>query len=192
MRTKALIWLPVILLALCYSAAAQEYPKYEFSGGYFYSRLGGQNWKGWMVEGAKNLSPVLGIMVDVGRPTGTYTLEDSTSAVWYQEKNKMYTIMGGPQFTYRGPYKLIPFGHFFMGATHTSSQTDYNYDGATGSYEDSGTHFSMGIGGGMTYDWVGPLVVRGQMDYMGYRSSGYWFKGIRMSIGLTLKIGKVQ
>jgi hypothetical protein len=179
-----------------YSATAQDYPKYEFFGGYSYARMGGANWNGWLIQGARNLSPNLGIVLDASGPHNSISQEGN--GVIFEQTQKAYAFMIGPQAAAHGPYKLTPFAHLLLGAAHVSYHYSETVDGASYSGDDNDTEFAMALGGGIDFKWRGPISFRGQMDYMGFRVAGgslstaYWNKGIRLSIGIAIRLGNIQ
>src|SRR5512146_1196431 len=189
MRKALWLLLPFCLLVLCFPAAAQDFPKYEFSAGYAFSRLSGSNWTGWVIDGVKNFGTNLGIVVDVSNPrhSETQLVVDNS----YEYKINTFTFMAGPRIAARGPYKLTPFAHLLLGAAvnkyhfvQTSAGTSYTYD-------DTQAQFSGALGGGIDYKWKGPASLRGQLDYLFFRVSSssysYYEKGIRLSAGITFR-----
>jgi opacity protein-like surface antigen len=195
---KKALWclLPVALLILCVPVTAQDFPKYEFSAGYGYSRMSGANWGGWHVDGVRNIGANLGIVLDFSAPHTSDSL--ATGGISYEQKQNVYAIMAGPRVAPRGDYRLMPFAHLLFGAAvnkyhykETAGDTSYVYD-------DTSTQFAMGVGGGIDYKWKGPVSFRGQMDYIGFHTSqsevnpAYWQKGIRLSVGIAFRFGSTQ
>lgn len=181
-------------LVLPYSAAAQEFPKCEFFGGYSYTRLAGSNWFGWHVSGAYNLNNYLGIAVDAGR-LGSSSSE-GTSDVTYERKNHSYLFMAGPQVTSRGTGKLAPYLHLLFGGATSTYTANVTVVGVSYPSIVNQNEFAVAFGGGIDVQWRGPLSLRPlQVDYMGLRVPGsvfsnpYWNKGWRLSIGMTLRLG---
>jgi opacity protein-like surface antigen len=185
------------LLAAPAAALAQEAPNFEVTGSLFYARLGGVNWTGAGLSGAKTMGPFWGIAVDVGRISNSQTQEISPTQTFSSE-NRLLTFMAGPRLTARGPGKLIPYVNLLFGVAHLSGESVQTVDGQVFSDSGSSNHFSMLFGGGIDYKWRGPLSLRvAQIDYMGVRfpsstfSPSSWSKGWRLSVGLTLHVGKV-
>ena len=98
----------------------------------------------------------------------------------------------------RGPGKLIPYVNLLFGFARRNSE--YVQTLGTDVYSDklSSNHFSVLFGGGIDYKWRDSFLIRiAQIDYMGIRfpSSAFsyssWSKGWRLSVGLTLHLGKV-
>jgi opacity protein-like surface antigen len=185
-----------IVLFHPFSASAQDFPKYEVFGGFHYTRLGGNNWIGANASVAKNLSPILGIVADVGVFNSSYSQESNGDA--FEQKMHSYSIMAGPQVTSRISGKLTPFIHLLLGAVHEKYELNESLAGQAYSDSSSDTEFAISFGGGVDYKLRGPLAVRGQFDYMGFRVPGgsggqaFWNKGVRLSCGLSLRLGRAQ
>ncbi len=193
---KALLLLPGCLLVLCFPAAAQDFPKYEFSGGYAFSRLNGFNWHGWVADGARNLNSYLGLVVDVSNPRSTdnqIVLDNSL-----ETKRNTFAFLAGPRLTARGPYKLIPFGHLLLGAAVNKYHSVQNVAGMSYEYDDTATQFAGAFGGGIDYKVKGRMSLRGQFDYLFFRVSypgysySYYEKGLRLSGGVRFSLGDIK
>ena len=194
MRTSA-----VLLLAMCFAgllfpslATAQEYPQMELFGGFSYARMGGMNLIGWDASGAWNLGYTLGIAVDVGRLNSSETQE--LAGYIYDVDQNVTTFMAGPRFTSRDPGKLAPFINLLLGVAHASAQYEIRSEGSiVESGTESNNGFSMLLGGGIDYKTRGPFSFRVlQLDYTGFRTQGYWTKGLRLSFGIALRLGSRQ
>ncbi|MBZ5496391.1 MAG: hypothetical protein LAP85_08310 [Acidobacteriia bacterium] len=177
-----------------FSAYAQEFPKYEFFGGGTFARLGGANWFGYDISGAKNLNRFLGIAVDVGRFDWSDTQKGS--GLTWNQKRHIYTFWAGPRVTSRDAGKLAPFLHLMLGV----ARNHYSYRETLGTlvFADAmtDTRSAMMFGGGIDVRLKGPLAVRAiQADYTGLRMPGstfapaLWEKGLRLSFGLNLRLG---
>jgi hypothetical protein len=198
MRKSALTLLPLlfIVFAVPLPAWAQEFPKVELFGGYSYVRMTGDNWSGWNASVTKNFNAHLGITADISS-FGTSMSQDLTSFVYRSDQHE-YTFMIGPQLMYRGPQKITPFVHLLVGAAHDYYNQSYVYapgdvPPSFGSY--SSNRFAMGFGGGIDHKLIGPLLVRGQIDYMGIRfgmsgtTQSAWAKYWRLTAGVVLPLG---
>ncbi len=190
------LWIGMILaafLALPAPSAAQEFPRYEFFGGYAYTRLSGRNCFGWHASGSYSLNRYLGIVMDAGR-LGSST-SDSANGITYERNHHSYVFMAGPQVSYRGTGKLTPFAHFLLGGATSSYSDNYIVDGVSYPNALKVNEFAMELGGGIDVRWKGPLSFRPQAEYMGLRVPGtafttsYWNKGWRLSLGMTLRVG---
>jgi hypothetical protein len=199
MRKSALtlLLLLFVVLAVPFSAWAQEFPKLEFFGGYSYVRMLSENWGGWNASVTKNLNEHLGITADIGS-FGTSMNQNLTSYVFGADGHE-YTFMIGPQLTLRGPQKISPFVHLLFGASHDYSNNSYVYpSGNVPSFFQSysSNQFAMGFGGGVDHKLIGPLRVRGQIDYMGIRygasstTMSSWSKFWRLTAGVVLAVGR--
>ncbi len=188
MRLKS-VFIGLCLLMFSLRAAAQEFPKYQFYGGYSYARISGAGWNGWLVEGVRNFGPKVGIVADVSGPRSTYS--DKYSEIPLEQTNKMYVFMAGPRLTARGPYKLTPHAHLLLGVAHNR----YEYvqrppSGVPYAFSSNSNRFTIALGGGIDYAWKGPLAIRGQVDIIGFHELiGNWVKGVRVSGGLAIRWG---
>ncbi len=196
MRLKS--WMAILSLVVALflpgSLSAQEIPKYEFTGTYSYTRIEDRNWTGWSAAAARNLSRYLGIVLDVGSPSSSETM--NYEGITFQSDYRTYTIMAGPKITLRDKARTSPFVQLMFGAAHESgkivmSQGDVVIPASTYANND----FAMSLAFGADYTLKGPFAIRGQFDYTGFRigattlSQPFWYKGIRLSIGLTFRLG---
>ena len=179
---------------------AQEVPQYGVAGAFAYARIERNNWTGWNVSACRNVNRYLGIAVDIGRPTSWQTGNVQVYEVMtFQSDKRAYTIMVGPKATISGTRKTAPFVQLLLGAAHESVNIENHEDGVVihvSSYEE--TDFAMSLGLGVDYALKGPFAIRGQFDYTGFHkgattlSPPYWEKGIRLSIGLSIRFGTLM
>jgi opacity protein-like surface antigen len=153
------------IFALCsLPAAAQDYPKAEFFGGYQYTHLDPNfNASGWNASIAGNLNHWFGVAADF---SGAYD-----SGV------KFHTYMFGPVVSYRQPARVTPFAHVLIGGARASG-------GGT-----STSGFSMAVGGGMdakVTDHLSWRILQG--DWLMIRFSGTTDrKNARVSTGIVYR-----
>jgi hypothetical protein len=175
----------VLLAVFSLTAYAQDYPKYEFFAGFAYERAQGSNGMGWNASLVKNFNHYLGIAV--AGTSSDMTINQSYNGFKFKERDRQFSVLAGPQVKSReSDSKWEPFLHLLMGGGHTSA----SYSGAAyGS--DGWNSFAITFGGGLDARLKGPVAVRVvQLEYMGLRSSGTWQKGLGISAGLVLNLGK--
>jgi hypothetical protein len=158
----------VVLLALSGVAAAQN-SKFTVFAGYSYgnSSYGDfhrSNLNGWeaSVEGYR-FRRWLSLVADGSGyygwnqfPISCVTVPICTPAI-PQSRIKQYTIMGGPQFTtFRGKFR--PFAHVMGGVTRVRAVTSGFFAQSYG--------YTIAVGGGVDYQWRGPLSIRVSGDYL--------------------------
>src|SRR5215510_12869938 len=151
------------VLALCVallgiaagSASAQTVPNVEVSGGYQFLNLAieGQNESlpaGWYADVAGNLTPLLGIVFQVG---GNYrTLDESVAlggvAATVTADVSVHEFLGGVRLNLRSNPAIVPFAQVLAGGIHGSadvsaSATLPGIPPIAISQEVSGTHFGL-------------------------------------------------
>lgn len=173
------IQLFVLSVVLCLSVEAfgQEFPKAEVSAGYSFLRdeTIDRNSHGWVGSVAGNLSPLLGIVGEIG---GNY---NTTQILGSDLDLRIHSFLGGAQFSARANPRITPFAHFLLGVARTS-----------GSYLGTGastTDFAIQPGGGVDW-WMRPKVgVRIGGDYRRIFYDGGDSNEFRIQAGLVLKIG---
>jgi hypothetical protein len=198
MRMQSRLFSLSVLMAVAAAlpALAQEAPSFEITGGLSYARLTRTNWTGWDVSGAKSIGPVLGIAFDVERIHHSENVELGALQS-YTSGDRTFLFMAGPRVASRGPRKLTPYANVLLGVAHGSYVIVNTFNDQTVSVSDTSTNFCMLLGGGMDYQWKGPLSVRiVQIDYLCVHipstvTFSSWVKGWKFSAGLTLQLGKV-
>jgi hypothetical protein len=158
----------VVLLALGGVAAAQN-SKFTIFAGYSYgnSSYGDShrsNLNGWeaSIEGYR-FRPWLTLVGDGSGyygwnqfPISCVTVPVCTPAI-PNSRAKQYTLLGGPQVSiFRGKFR--PFAHVMGGVTRTRMTT-------TGFFAQS-YGYTFAAGGGVDYQWRGPLSIRLSGDYL--------------------------
>jgi hypothetical protein len=94
------------------------------------------------------------------------------------------TYVFGPRFSYRRLDRLVPFAQALFGGSHFSESSG----GITG----GGTQFTFALGGGGDFG-LGrsrKFALRLQGGYFGIRSSGSTTPSVRLSVGISYRIGK--
>ena len=174
---KSMLLLVGIMILMCGSLFAQDYPKAEVFGGYslLSTDLSGefgdrQQFNGFQANAAFNLNNNFGIVGDFG---GQYKTIESESL-------HMYEYLFGPRLSMRGEKATVFAQALFGGAT-------------IGGFGDSVNGFAMGFGGGVDVNVSNRLAIRVvQFDWMPTRFSAdgedVWVKdGIRFGFGIVIK-----
>jgi hypothetical protein len=94
------------------------------------------------------------------------------------------TYMLGPRFSYRRRSRFVPFGQVLVGGLHASAVT-------TG-FTDAANAFAFGAGGGVDFGpgRGGRIVLRPQLEYLGFRARSETTGVIRTSISVVFRIGR--
>jgi hypothetical protein len=159
-------------------ASAQTVPTIELSGGYQFLNLAveGRNESlpaGWYVDVAGNLTPMLGVVFQVG---GNYrTFEESVAlggiAARATADVRVHEFLGGVRLNLRSNPKIVPFAQFLAGGINTSADVSAsaNLPGIPPiafDREFSGTDFGLGAGGGVNFALTDAVGLRVGADYL--------------------------
>lgn len=173
-------------LALCLAVlgvaaapvSAQTVPKVEVSGGYQFLNLAaeGRNESmpaGWYADVAGNLTPMLGLVFQVG---GNYkTIDESISlggvTATVTADTRVHEFLGGVRLNLRSNPAIVPFAQFLAGAIHGSadvsaSATLPGIPPISISEDVSGTNFGLGAGGGVNFALTQAVGLRVGADYL--------------------------
>jgi hypothetical protein len=114
-------------LATALPVSAQSTPKVELSGGYQFLNfsLAGENESmpvGWYFDVAGNLTPMLGVVFQVG---GNYKTFDESVAIGgitatASADLKVHEFLGGVRMNLRSNRAVVPFGQFLVGGVNGS------------------------------------------------------------------------
>ena len=180
----------VVLLYSSLPAFPQEYPKYEFSGGFSYVGIEERNWVGWKISGVRNFNHYFGIAVDIAGLDSSKT--EDVLWVQYKTDNRRYLFLAGPQFTSRSGGNWIHYLRLLMGASMTSIQSKFvTRDGELFSSGSKNMNaFAMTLGGGINYRLRGPFAIRlFQADFLNTYGDLGWERGAMISFGLIIQQG---
>jgi hypothetical protein len=173
------------MIGVAHPATAQDAPKTELSAGWqlLSAKAEGEaereNFpKGWYVDVARNMTPVIGV---VGQVSGNYkTFEDDDSDL------HIHTFMAGIRAGSQGPVR--GFGHFLVGGARFGASDDT--DSA------SETDFAIQLGGGVNVTGNLPVGVRIGIDWVkafskddGELLGGADVNGVRFTVGVVFGIG---
>jgi hypothetical protein len=165
------IRLGFIILVLSLTAAAADYPKGEFYGGYQYTHLeGGINGNGFDFAVTGNANKWFGVTGDIG---SAYATVDGVST-------STYTYTFGPKFSFRSNERYTPFAHFLIGGFHSGA----GYQGASASVNG----FATLIGGGVDFKIAPRIAVRmPQFDwFLAHADGSTSSKNVRLSFGVVV------
>jgi hypothetical protein len=163
-RMKKLCALVLFLTVATAIAGAQIPTKGNIFFGYSYNRAeivsnDATNLNGWNGSLEGKFLPWIGLVVDI---SGTYGSGLSE-----------YNTLFGPRVSVEVS-RFRPFAQLFIGAAHISGQSN------------SDTSFANSAGGGLDYRVIGPLAIRGQMDWIHTRFFSNGQNDVRFSTGLVL------
>jgi len=96
------------------------------------------------------------------------------------------TYLAGPRFTLRRPGRLVPYAIGLLGGGHANS-TNGGFLGAKNAFA-----FSGGGGTDIALDRAGRFAWRGQVDLMGFQTSGGFTGTTRISTGIVFRFGKKE
>jgi opacity protein-like surface antigen len=166
----------VVILGVALPAAAQTFPRTEISGGYQFVTftVADENEsipKGWYFEVAGNLTPMIGLVFQVG---GNYkTFEESVQvgggSFTAEVDLDIYQFLGGLRLNARSNPRLVPYGQVLVGAINGSVEltTTSTIPGIpTFSEEDSSTNLGLVFGGGVNFGVSENTGIRFGVDYL--------------------------
>lgn len=187
MRVFALLF---IVLASCGSALAQgttyATPKYDFSGAFSYTRAYGTNSQGYnLVGGSGEFTYHFRQWLAAAADAGAYNFRGGLPSGM---TSTMYTVAGGPRFTFRNYRRLTPFAQLLVGGGRLTASS-----GGINAAENS---VVMLAGVGVDVPLSQRVAIRaGQLDYMLTKfaltnGSAGTQHNLRLSIGLVIRFGQ--
>ena len=175
LRTLALC---ITMSSIAAPAFAQATPKVELSAGYQFLNFSveGENEsmpKGWYFDVAGNLSPMVGIVFQVGGNyksfDESFTIGGITSTV--TADLKVHEFLGGVRLNAGSKAAVVPFGQVLVGGINgsvevTSTTTIPGGAPIAFSDADSGTNFGLEVGGGVNFSLSDAVGLRVGADYL--------------------------
>jgi opacity protein-like surface antigen len=164
------------VLAVSVPVAAQTTPRTEISGGYQFVTFSVDEEneslpKGWYFDVAGNVSPMLGIVFQVG---GNYkTFEESVTlgggTFTATADLKVHEFLGGVRLNARDNPRLVPYGQLLVGGINgaielTATSTIPGVPGF--SEDDSSTNFALVLGGGVNFGVAENVGIRFGVNYL--------------------------
>jgi opacity protein-like surface antigen len=179
------------------AAFAQSAPKVELSGGYQFLTVSNDGesesmGKGWYVDVAGNVGPLIGIVFQVG---GNYkSFEESFTIGGITATTtadlSVHEFLGGFRLNARSDSTIVPFAQVLVGGFNASAEVSASttipgQPPIAFSDADSGTDFGIEIGGGMNFALTDVFGLRVGADYLKVfeEDSGNAF---RFSAGITI------
>ena len=159
-------------------ASAQTVPKVELSGGYQFLNFSAEGESesmpaGWYFDVAGNLTPMLGIVFQVG---GNYRSFDESVTVGGITATatadlKVHEFLGGVRLNLRSDSAIVPYAQALVGAINGSvdvSATTTIPGRPPISFEEeaSGTNFGLEVGGGVNFSLSETFGLRAGADYL--------------------------
>jgi opacity protein-like surface antigen len=186
------------VLGLAVPAFAQSAPKTEVSGGYQFLNfsLEGENEsmpKGWYFDVAGNLSPLFGVVFQVGGNYKTFeesfTLGGVTSTA--SADFKVHEFLGGVRVNVRSRPAFVPFAQVLAGGINGSvevSSTTTIPGSAPIAFNDSesGTNFALEVGGGVNFGLTSAVGLRVGADYLRVFAEDNGANLFRLNIGIVI------
>ena len=166
----------VVVLGVAAPVAAQTTPRTEISGGYQFLSFEAEGEsesmpKGWYADVTGNLTPVIGVVFQVG---GNYkTFEESVTVGGFtlaaSADLKVHEFLGGVRLSARQSSAFVPYGQFLLGAVNSSVDvtTTSTIPGVPSlSESDSATNFAIELGGGVNFGLTENTGIRFGVDYL--------------------------
>jgi opacity protein-like surface antigen len=178
------IWIAV-LLCICAGMANAQASGNVFFGYSFEnassSALDGltrPNYHGWEGSLEGKLAPFIGLVTDISGHYGTQTFVLATpdGPVPTSVTGHQYEVLFGPRVSVPVG-KITPFGEFFVGVAHVSSN----------GFSPTNTSWASALGGGLDYRLVPLVAVRVEGDYIRTNFFSTSQNDIRISTGIVIR-----
>jgi opacity protein-like surface antigen len=165
----------VVLLAVAVPATAQTTPRTEISGGYQFLSFAveGQDNesmpKGWYADVAGNLTPMIGVVFQVGGNYKTFNESITVGGLTLAASAdlKVHLFLGGIRINARQNSAFVPYGQVLVGAANSSVDLTGTIPGIPSfSQEESATNFTLELGGGVNFGLTDNTGVRFGVDYL--------------------------
>jgi opacity protein-like surface antigen len=165
----------VVFLAVAVPATAQTTPRTEISGGYQFLSFAveGQDNesmpKGWYADVAGNLTPMIGVVFQVGGNYKTFNESITVGGLTLAASAdlKVHLFLGGIRINARQNSAFVPYGQVLVGAANSSVDLTGTIPGIPSfSQEESATNFTLELGGGVNFGLTDNTGVRFGVDYL--------------------------
>jgi hypothetical protein len=156
---------------------AQQVPAADVSVGYpflFVAKGFTLKMNGGSGAVAFNVNPWLGVVGDFGVYDGSPGIPGLIG--------ETYTF--GPRFSYHRWNRLVPFAQAVIGGAHANS-TNGGFLGANNTFA-----FGGGGGGDVGLDHAGRFALRGQMEFLDFRTRPGSTGTVHLSAGVVFRLGK--
>ncbi len=181
-----------VILALSFTAMAQDFPRMEVSGGYQFVRIqtgtptsfGAINSSGVGGNFAYNFSKAFGVVGDIGLAKVTKT---------GRTDDKLYTFLFGPQVKYHGEARLHPFARVLVGAVRCSDGYQVGTPMVPNMSLSAQNTWAYGMGGGADMRVNDVISLRvAQVDYIRSHFADYHQSNLRIMGGITFQFGAAK
>jgi opacity protein-like surface antigen len=186
----------VVFLAVAVPATAQTTPRTEISGGYQFLSFAveGQDNesmpKGWYADVAGNLTPMIGVVFQVGGNYKTFNESITVGGLTLAASAdlKVHLFLGGIRINARQNSAFVPYGQVLVGAANSSVDLTGTIPGIPSfSQEESATNFTLELGGGVNFGLTDNTGVRFGVDYLRAFADGDDVNAFRFHVGVVLK-----
>ena len=186
----------VVILGVAVPAASQPTPRTEISGGYQFLSFAveGQDNesmpKGWYADVAGNLTPMIGVVFQVGGNYKTFnepiTVGGLTRAA--SADLKVHLFLGGVRINARQNSAFVPYGQVLVGAANSSVDLTGTIPGIPSfSQEESATNFTLELGGGVNFGLTDNAGIRFGVDYLRAFADEDDVNAFRFHVGVVFK-----
>ena len=166
----------IVILCLAAPASAQEYRRFDLSGGYsrglFIDFDVDQEFHGWVVSAAGSVTRWLGIIGEVGGNYETFSVGEFDIDV------SLHSFMSGARFRVPSNPRVTPFGQLLVGAVRLA--------GSAMGQSAVETRFALQPGGGVDLWFTRNIGVRVGADYRRLFGNVDDPNGIRFHGGIVL------
>ena len=128
------------------------------------------NLNGWEASLEGKFLPWIGLVADIDGHYGNHNYAGVTANI------TAHDALFGPRVSV-SVSRFRPFAEFLVGVGHISRSRGVS---------DSSTAFANAVGGGLDYRILGPLTIRGQLDWVTNRFYSQTQNGVRFSTGVAL------
>jgi opacity protein-like surface antigen len=185
----------VVFLAVAVPATAQTTPRTEISGGYQFLSFAveGQDNesmpKGWYADVAGNLTPMIGVVFQVGGNYKTFNESITVGGLTLAASAdlKVHLFLGGIRINARQNSAFVPYGQVLVGAANSSVDLTGTIPGIPSfSQEESATNFTLELGGGVNFGLTDNTGVRFGVDYLRAFADGDDVNAFRFHVGVVI------
>ena len=175
-RLWTLVWLLTIpLLTIASTAWAQIPTKGNVFFGYSFDRTpiasnDTTNLNGWEASVEGKFLPWIGLVADVDGHYGSHNFSGTSADI------TAHNVLFGPRVSVQ-VQRFRPFAEFLVGVGHISRSNGIS---------DSDTNYAEAVGGGLDYRVLGPVAIRGELDWTNTHFYGEGQNGVRFSTGIAL------
>jgi len=181
------IWIS-ILLCICSGLASAQGPasgnvffgySFENASSTALDGLTRPNYHGWEGSLEGKFAPFFGLVTDISGHYGSQTFTEpgpGGGAVTAKVTGHQYEVLFGPRVSVPVG-KITPFGEFFVGVAHVSSN----------GFSPTNTSWASALGGGLDYRLVPLVAVRVEGDYIRTNFFSTSQNDIRISTGIVVR-----